>query len=310
MIDQKRRERINIWWVIGSGVMGAVLLAAALLAEHLRVLTTVSLEILVSTGAAVLLAGFLFFLQRHFVSEVEHVVTRAAESAAETLVDERMRQVGARIDELGKRLDEAVAARSERQDAAVEAMGTPTFVTVANALAEANNLAAVGNGVIRVQGSRQRGELALDFSWGVAMGDGRFGEPERTELSVSAHVYADDRTTGCRAAKVRPIGNRGRTRRLTGKLPDAKTAVPGSHLIVPVPARPGIAANHGARPRPAGGSPARELAAPGGRGHPRDLGGDRRRRCGSLLLLGVAPPVQTAAQEPAERKHRQVAFPR
>lgn len=198
MVNGPRKERINFWWVFGSWATGAVLVAAAFLTEHFYSWKGVALETLVSVGTALLLAGVLFFLQRRFVAEVEEVVTRAAESAAEAKVDERVQQVDARIDELGERINQALAARNQRQDAAVRALDVPSYLTVATALAEANKLGALANDRIRVQGSREAGELALDFSWGVEMEDGRFAQPQRTELKVSAYLYADERAVGGR----------------------------------------------------------------------------------------------------------------
>jgi hypothetical protein len=172
--------------------------AAAFVTEHYYSWKGAAVETLVSVGTAFLLAGVLFFLQRRFVAQVEEAVTKTAESAAEARVEDRVRQVDARIDELGERINEALAARRQRQDAAVQALDAPSYRTVATALAEANKLGALATGHIRVQGSRDRGELALDFSWGIDRGDGRFAQPQRTKLEVSAHIYADERGQGAR----------------------------------------------------------------------------------------------------------------
>ena len=80
----------------------------------------------------------------------------------------------------------------------MQALDVPTYGSVATALAEANKLGAIADGSIRVQGSRERGELALDFSWTRQTADGRFSQPERTELKVSAYIYADERSRGGR----------------------------------------------------------------------------------------------------------------
>lgn len=166
--------------------------------EHFYRWMGVSLDTMVSIGSALLLAGALFFLQRRFVVEVQDVVSRAAVSAADARIDERVRSVDARLDELDQRMDEAIGARSERQDTAVRSMDVPTFQSVANALAVANKLGALAYDHVTVQGSRDLNELGLDFSWGVDLGDGRFGQSRRIALAVKARVYADERSRGSR----------------------------------------------------------------------------------------------------------------
>ncbi|MGH2485586.1 MAG: hypothetical protein ACRDHE_06210, partial [Ktedonobacterales bacterium] len=113
-------------------------------------------------------------------------------------VEQRVQQVDARIDELRDRINAELTARNLRQDSAVQALDVPTYMNLATALAEANRLGAIADGTIRVQGSRERGELALDFSWTRQMADGRFSLPDRTELMVKAYIYADERARGGR----------------------------------------------------------------------------------------------------------------
>ncbi len=198
MASGSRKEHINVWWVIGSSIAGVALVVAAFVTEYLFSWKGAAIETLVGVGTSLLLAAVLFFLQRRFVSAVEEVATRAAETAADARVEQRVQQVDARIDELGQRIDQALEARTQRQDAAVQALNMPTYTSVATALAEANRLGAIADGSIRVQGSRERGELALDVSWTRQMADGRFSQPERIELMVKAYIYADERARGGR----------------------------------------------------------------------------------------------------------------
>jgi hypothetical protein len=198
VVTGTHKERINLRWVIGSWAAGVVLVVAAFLTEYFFSWKGAVVETLVGVGTALLLAGVLFFLDRRFVSVVEEVATRVAETAADARVDARVHRMDARIDELGERLNQALEARSQRQDAAVQALDVPTYQTVANALAEANKLGSIADGQIRVQGSRERGELALDFSWTRQMADGRFSQPERTELKVKPYIYSDERGRGGR----------------------------------------------------------------------------------------------------------------
>ena len=196
MVSEPHREKINLRWVIGSWATGVALVVAAFVTEYLFSWKGAAIETLVGVGTSLLLAGVLFFLQRRFVSVVEEVATRVAETAVDARVGEQVQRMDARIDELGQRLNQAVEARSQRQDSAVQALDVPSYQSVANALAEANKLGAIADGLIRVQGSREWGELALDFSWTRQTADGRFSQPERTELKVRANVYADETARG------------------------------------------------------------------------------------------------------------------
>lgn len=191
---KRTKERVNLPWVLGSWTTGVFLVVAAFAMEHFYRWVGVSLDTMVSIGSALFLAGVLFFLQRRFVVEVQDVVIRAAASAADARIDERVRGVDARLDELDERMDQAIGARSVRQDTAVRSMDVPTFESVANALASANKLGALAYDHVTVQASRDMNELGLDFSWGVDLGDGRFGHSRRIALAVRARVYADERS--------------------------------------------------------------------------------------------------------------------
>jgi len=116
----RRTERVNIPWIIGSWSIGALLIAGAFYTEHFYRWRGVSIDTMVSVGSAFLLADVLFFLQRRFLVEVEEAVERAATSAADARIDERVQEVDARLDELGERMNEVLAERKTRQDRAVQ----------------------------------------------------------------------------------------------------------------------------------------------------------------------------------------------
>jgi hypothetical protein len=180
----RRRERVNLRWVGGSWVVGALSITAAFVMEHFYSWQGVSLETMVNIGTALLLAGVLFFLQRRFVTGVEEVVRRAAASAADARIDERVGQVGARLDELEERMNEVLTARRQRQDDAIGALDVPTFESVATALAEANALGALAYDHVTVQASAEISELGLEFSWGVDLGNGRLEHGYRRDELV------------------------------------------------------------------------------------------------------------------------------
>lgn len=197
-MTEPQNERVNYGWVVGSAIVGLILGALAFFGQYWVNWSGAPVEALISIGTAVMLAAALYFLQRRFVVEVRMEASRTAESVADARVAERVKEVNARLDELGHRMDQIASERRQRQDAAVESMHVPTFDSVATALAEANKLAAIVDGQLRVQGSRDRDELALDFSWIRDMGDDRFQRPQRDALEVKAHIYADERVQGGR----------------------------------------------------------------------------------------------------------------
>ena len=196
--SSKPAKRVNWRWVIGCGIAGALLIAAAFALEHFCDWQGVSLETMVSIGAAVLLAGVLFFLERRFLTEVGDVATTAARVAADARIDERTQEVSSRLDQLDERTNELREERERRQDESVRGLDVPTAQSVANALAEANRIGAIADGHVTVQASRDLTEFGLEFSWGADAGDGRFGIPARAILMVRGRVYADERSGGSR----------------------------------------------------------------------------------------------------------------
>jgi hypothetical protein len=170
------------------------LIVVAFSEEHFHKWRGVSLQTMVSVGAAFLLAGVLFFLERRFLKEINDVAATAATAAADARMDQRDQQVTLRLDQLDERMNELLETRARRQDESVRALDVPTAESVANALAEANKLGAIAYGHVTVQASRDLYELGLEFSWGADAGDGRFGMPARAVLMVRGRVYADERS--------------------------------------------------------------------------------------------------------------------
>jgi len=170
-LSAETREQVSYGWVISSGVIGAILVGSAFAGQYWLGWAGAPVEALISVGTAVMLAAALYFLQRRFVVEVRQVATRTAEAVADALVTERVQEVNTKLDELRDRMNEVISERAQRQDTAVNAMEMPTFRTVARALAEANRLGALADGRVTVQGSSERDELGLEFSWGTQMGD-------------------------------------------------------------------------------------------------------------------------------------------
>lgn len=189
-------QRVNWPWVLGCGVSGAILIVAAFLLEHFLDWQGVSLETMTSGGIAFLLAGVLFFLERLFLKDVGDAAATAAVAATDARIVEYEEQVNIRLDQLDDRMNDLLEARRKRQDEIIQALDDPTAQSVANALAAANRLGAIAFGHVTVQSSRDFDEVGLEFSWGVEVGDGRFGERRQSVLMIRAHIYSDERSGG------------------------------------------------------------------------------------------------------------------
>lgn len=185
------RPPVNWRWVIGSGVVGAGLIAVAFWLESDYGWQGVSEETLVSIGTAILLAGVVFLLGRQFLRSVGMYAKQVARQEADARIEEADRAVDLRLDALSERMNEMTRVRDAAHDAAVEGLALPSFETMTAALAAANKLGAPRIGHVAVQGSADPDELGVIFSWGINMGDGRFAEPAHYALSVRPVVYAD-----------------------------------------------------------------------------------------------------------------------
>jgi hypothetical protein len=193
-------EQVNWGWLVTTWVVGAALIGAAFALEAAWSWQGVSIDTLVSLGSAILLAGGLYLLQRRLVTEVKVAASEAATAVVDARIDERAREIDTRLDQLDERMRELLGDRNRAQDEAVAALEVPTFDTLASALAVANGLGAIANGHLVVQASQDLAELGLVFSWGYAIGDGRFGIEPGPKLRVQARVYADEQSRGSRPA--------------------------------------------------------------------------------------------------------------
>jgi hypothetical protein len=142
---------------------------------------------MIGIGTALLLSGVLFFFERRFLRDVGTVAGEAGAAAAEEVVAQSTEAINVRLDELSDQMDEMLAEEAQVHDSAIAALSSPTFDTVATALAHANTLGALKNGHVTVQGSDDPDELGLQFSWGMSMSS----EPSRISLTVHGVLYED-----------------------------------------------------------------------------------------------------------------------
>ena len=191
-------QRANWGWIVGCGFAGAALIGLALLMEATHSWQGVSESAFVEAGTALLFGAILFLIEPRFVRRVGKAATEAASAAAEARVDERTRELSARLDQLDQLMSEELRGVHEVQDEAVRDLAVPTFESVAGALATANKIGALKNGHVTVQASESIEELGLIFSWGMELGDGRFGREGKLSLSIEAIVYADRLVSGGR----------------------------------------------------------------------------------------------------------------
>jgi hypothetical protein len=158
-----KRDQANWPWIVGTGSVGGVLLAGAFLLQHFWRWQGVTLNVLVNVGTAVFLAGGLFLVQRRFIVRVE----TAANAAITQAFEEESRELNVRIDELQTRMGERLQEQQDKQTSIVSDLETPTYFTVARALAEVYRVGGLpyGSSGLSVQGTTTPGEVRLTFSW-------------------------------------------------------------------------------------------------------------------------------------------------
>lgn len=94
-------------------------------------------------------------------------------------------------DRLQSKLDELDKAEAQDEDRIIAALGKEiSFITVASAMAVANELRALAQGEVTIRASLEP-RIDIAFSWHEHIGDARFSEPGGTFLMVKAHVDPD-----------------------------------------------------------------------------------------------------------------------
>ena len=155
------------------GLPGIAAIVAAFGLQAAWSWTGATIDALVNVGTALLLAAFVFGVQRHATRRVINQ-TRAATAAvqaevraAEERFETRTAAVEQRLSDLGETTRERVAERDRAQDAAIAALSeTVSYETVTRTLQEANDLDAfVWDSRVTVQASSAFDVLDLKFAW-------------------------------------------------------------------------------------------------------------------------------------------------
>ena len=193
-------RRLNWPWILGSELLGGVLIVIAFWLEGNYQWQGVSIATLVAVGSIMLLTGVGFLLERRFLREVSRAASESVSAAVDARVEAASRQIGLRLDQLEELMEERQQERRTEHDETIAALGEPSFESVATAMTTANRIGAIRNGHVTVQGSVDPDELGLTFSWGRDLGDGRFGLVGGDGLRIKAELFADifDRRGGGR----------------------------------------------------------------------------------------------------------------
>lgn len=166
-------ERFHWGWVIGSAVLGSAFLILAHVAALIWCWPDVTVEVISSVGAALLLAFVLFIFERRFTRNVAAKVRDVAEEA----VLRQSREFGSRLDDLEERLSARRTRTESTQDEALVAIVEDvSFETISSALTAAGDVGAIRNGSLTVPGSSDEPRLAVQFVYvphQVTRGDGQ-----------------------------------------------------------------------------------------------------------------------------------------
>lgn len=188
--EQERRQ-IGLGWMVFCTLLGLAVLTVAVKGQRWWQWQGIWPSILTNAGTALLLAAFLFVLERRFTGRVIRANQRAVRQAAaevEENLQHRTDELAARIDNLQAQVQQRMRAMAETQDATVAAMDRPTYDTVTAALTEANRLSAFGSAGITVQASADPSGIGLYFRWGVRTGAG--GCPPGSRLGLQLEIEA------------------------------------------------------------------------------------------------------------------------
>lgn len=188
-MPEKLRVKFSWGWVITSLVLGIAFIALAHLADLVWHWPQVTVGTLTDIGAALLIAFFLFILERRFTRRI----TDEVRSAAEAAVEEKTQAFGTRLDDLEGKLNQRRADDQAAQDKALASMiEDVSFDSLTTALTEAERVGAIGGSGLTVSASEPEARLTANFRFGperIYGGGGNViddGGSPRFRVSVSA----------------------------------------------------------------------------------------------------------------------------
>ncbi|WP_328531257.1 hypothetical protein OG984_09060 [Nocardioides sp. NBC_00368] len=163
------------WWAIvavtltGIAITASPFLLSARVDDAYGSGESLASSILTNVGTAVLLVAVVFLLERGLVTRVRAAAERGATDAVERRtqhLDDANRELAVRLDAVQAQLDDKVAAEDSSRAAVVDRLGSEvSFDTVADALEQANDLGALGQGDITVPASDAYDTPLVNVSW-------------------------------------------------------------------------------------------------------------------------------------------------
>lgn len=169
------RTKARRWVLVLTTGIGLALTSAPIAIEATWGWTGAVPATMTEIGAALLLAGALFFLEPYFVRQVTDAsgaaIGAAAKTAAEEAIQPILEQAAAlerRVSDLTEATRERLAAKARREDADLAAVvDDVTFESIVRAFENVNDLAAIHEGRLVVSAARSGPSgLHVEFRWG------------------------------------------------------------------------------------------------------------------------------------------------
>lgn len=171
-MSEKPGVQFSWGWILASLVLGLSFIGLAHLADLFWQWPEVTVGTLTDIGAALLIAFFLFILERRFTRRV----TEQVRSTAEAVVEEKTQGIGTRLDDLEARLNARRAETQAAQDQALDSISDAvSFDSLTGVLAEAEHVGAIGGAGLTVPAGAPGTRLMANFRFGteqISRGDG------------------------------------------------------------------------------------------------------------------------------------------
>lgn len=171
-MPEKPKVQFSWGWIIASLIFGLAFIGFAHIADLLWHWPQVTVGTLTNIGATLLIAFFLFILERRFTRRIAEQVR----STAEDVVEEKTHAFGTRLDDLEARLNERRAEIQAAQDQVVDSMLEDiSFDSITQALTEAARIGAIDSNGLTVPASAPNAQLTAHFRFAteeIYRGDG------------------------------------------------------------------------------------------------------------------------------------------
>jgi hypothetical protein len=166
------KVRFSWGWIIASLLTGLAFIALAHVADLLWDWPQVTVGTLIDIGAALLIAFFLFILERRFTRRIVEQVR----ATTEAVVEEKTQAFGTRLDDLEARISARRAETQAVQNQVLDSMlDDISFDSLTSALAEAARVGAIDGNGLTVPASVPESRLMAHFRFAteeIHRGDG------------------------------------------------------------------------------------------------------------------------------------------